>query len=135
MLEEKIRKRKARIGVVGLGYVGLPLAKTFLKSGFSVYGFDVDEKKVELLNKGKSYIKHVTTDDLIPFLNSHVFQATTDFSFLREMDVIVICVPTPLDSHRNPDLSYVIRTTEAISKTLKNILKAGWPLSSRKGRN
>lgn len=118
-LESKISKREARIGIVGLGYVGLPLIKTFLSKGFEVLGFDIDEKKVEMLNQGKSYIKHFTAEELKTFLRKKKFQATTDFGHLAKTDVIIICVPTPLDSHKNPDLSYVLTTTEVISKNLR----------------
>ncbi len=118
-LENKISKREARIGIVGLGYVGLPLVKTFLSKGFGVLGFDIDEKKVEMLNQAKSYIKHFTAEELKIFLEKKKFQATTDFGLLAKADVIIICVPTPLDSHKNPDLSYVLTTTEVISKHLR----------------
>jgi UDP-N-acetyl-D-glucosamine dehydrogenase len=118
-LESKINKREARIGIVGLGYVGLPLVKTFLSKGFEVLGFDIDEKKVEMLNQGKSYIKHFTAEELKTFLKKKKFQPITDFGLLAKADVIIICVPTPLDSHKNPDLSYVLTTTEVISKNLR----------------
>ena len=118
-LENKIKKREARISVIGLGYVGLPLVKTFLSKGFEVLGFDIDEKKVELLNQGKSYIKHFTAEELKTYLKKKKFKAITDFGHLPKADVIIICVPTPLDSHKNPDLSYVLATTEVISKNLR----------------
>jgi len=118
-LENKISKKEARIGIVGLGYVGLPLVKTFLSKGFGVLGFDIDEKKVEMLNQAKSYIKHFTAEELKIFLEKKKFQATTDFGLLAKADVIIICVPTPLDSHKNPDLSYVLTTTEVIFKNLR----------------
>ncbi len=118
-LENKISKKEARIGIVGLGYVGLPLVKTFLNKGFGVLGFDIDEKKVEMLNQAKSYIKHFTAEELKTFLEKKKFQATTDFGLFAKADVIIICVPTPLDSHKNPDLSYVLTTTEVISKHLR----------------
>jgi len=118
-LEEKIKNKDAVIGVIGLGYVGLPLVKTFLKVGFQVVGFDVDPKKVSLLNRSRSYIKHVTGKDLKPFIATKKFRATADFKALSKADVIIICVPTPLDAHRNPDLSYVLNTTETIAGCLK----------------
>ena len=118
-LENKIKKREAHIGIVGLGYVGLPLVKTFLSKGFGVLGFDIDKKKVEMLNQGKSYIKHFTAEELKTFLKKKKFKATTDFGNLAKADVIIVCVPTPLDSHKNPDLSYVMTTTEVISKNLR----------------
>lgn len=118
-LEKKIKKREARIGIIGLGYVGLPLVKTFLNNGFKVIGFDTDDRKVALLNQGKSYIKHVTGKDLKPFLLKKIFQATKDFRTLADVDVIIICVPTPLDAHKNPDLSFVLKTTRVISENLR----------------
>jgi len=118
-LENKIKNKKSIIGVIGMGYVGLPLVKTFLNKGFGVVGFDIDEKKVLMLNKGKSYIKHVTAEELKGFLNKKKFQATADFAALERVDVIIICVPTPLDAHNNPDLSFVLKTTETISKKLR----------------
>lgn len=117
--ESKIKKKEARIGVIGMGYVGLPLIKAFLNKGFEVLGFDVDLKKVKMLNQGKSYIKHITGEELKAFLRKKKFQATADFGLLAKVDVIVICVPTPLDPHKNPDLSFVLKTTEVISKNLR----------------
>lgn len=118
-LESKIKNKKALIGIIGMGYVGLPLVKTFLKKGFEVLGFDVDARKVNILNQGESYIKHVSAEELKAFLKKKKFQATTDFGLLTRVDVIIICVPTPLDSHKNPDLSFVLKTTEVISKSLR----------------
>ena len=118
-LENKIKNKKSIIGVIGMGYVGLPLVKTFLNKRFGVVGFDIDEKKVLMLNKGKSYIKHVTAEELKGFLNKKKFQATADFAALERVDVIIICVPTPLDAHNNPDLSFVLKTAETISKKLR----------------
>ena len=118
-LEKKIKSREARVGIIGMGYVGLPLVKTFLVQGFEVVGFDIDEKKVNLLNQGKSYIKHVSTEELKSFLKKRKFQATSNFTALAEADVIIICVPTPLDSYKNPDLSFVLKTTKTISKALR----------------
>jgi UDP-N-acetyl-D-glucosamine dehydrogenase len=118
-LENKIKDRKSLVCVIGLGYVGLPLIKTFLNTGFHVVGFDIDKKKVELLNKGRSYIKHVTGKDLIPYLEKNKFKATTDPKTLAKADVILICVPTPLDAHKNPDLSFVLNTTKLIADNRK----------------
>ncbi len=119
VLEKKIRDRKARIGVIGLGYVGLPLVKTFLNKGFSVIGFDVDSKKIQALNQGRSYIKHISAGELRKFLALKMFEATCDFNRLPAADAVLICVPTPLDSHRNPDLSYVLDTTRVIADNLR----------------
>jgi len=118
-LLERIRNKEASVGVVGLGYVGLPLVKAFLKKGFAVTGFDIDRKKVEMLNRGQSYIKHITATELRQFLSAKRFAATTEFARLADTDAILICVPTPLDDHRNPDLSYVLKTTETIAKYLR----------------
>ena len=118
-LEKKIKSKKARVGVIGLGYVGLPLVKAFLSKDFYVIGFDVDQNKVRLLNQGKSYLIHVDAKDLKAFVAVKKFMATSDFIKLKDVDVIVICVPTPLDSHRNPDLSYVLNTTQTIAENLK----------------
>ncbi len=118
-LEKKIVTKEAHIGIIGLGYVGLPLLKTFLASGFKVMGFDVDEKKVSLLNKGKSYIKHVTAEELKSYLGKQKYHATSDFKNLASVDVVIICVPTPLDPHKNPDLSFVLRTTEVIAQNMR----------------
>ena len=118
-LINKIKKKQAYISVIGLGYVGLPLIKVFLNKGFRVLGFDVDQKKVEFLNSGISYIRHVTGEDLKIFLKENKFHATTQESELGEADVILICVPTPLDSHWNPDLSFVLNTTQVIANNMR----------------
>ncbi|MGB8953448.1 MAG: nucleotide sugar dehydrogenase [Candidatus Aminicenantales bacterium] len=120
-LEAKIKKSEAQIGIIGLGYVGLPLVKTFLKNGFHVTGFDIDAKKVGMLNRGKSYIRHIATAELRKFLKENKFRATADFALLGKMDVIIICVPTPLDAHKNPDLSFVLNTTRTIKKYLRRM--------------
>ncbi|MCJ7612071.1 MAG: nucleotide sugar dehydrogenase [Candidatus Aminicenantes bacterium] len=105
--------------MIGLGYVGLPLVKAFLNKSFSVIGFDVDPKKIKMLNQGRSYIKHISTGDLRKYLSLKKFQATADFNRLPAADAILICVPTPLDGHRNPDLSYVLNTTRTIAAHLR----------------
>ncbi|MCP2619946.1 nucleotide sugar dehydrogenase [Candidatus Aminicenantes bacterium AC-334-K16] len=119
-LIQKIISRQAIIGVIGLGYVGLPLVKAFLLKGFRVVGFDVDHKKVEQLKRGESYIQYFPGEELKPFLMKGSFRPTTDFQLLKEVDVIIICVPTPLDAHRNPDLSYVLNTTRTIATYLRS---------------
>ena len=116
-LTEKIESGKASIGVIGLGYVGLPLVIEFCKAGFKVTGFDVDDEKVESLSQGRSYIKHIDSARIA--LCSRLFAPTTDFSRLSDMDCIVICVPTPLNKYREPDMSYVFNTTETIAKYLR----------------
>lgn len=117
-LPNKIKNRTANVGIIGLGYVGLPLVIEFVKAGFNVIGFDTDEKKTENLNAGKSYIKHIPAEK-IKVLNKTKFTATTDFKSLKRTDCIIICVPTPLNKHREPDMSYVLKTTETISKNLR----------------
>jgi len=116
---KRIKEREIKVGVIGLGYVGLPLVRIFLQKGFEVVGFDIDKRKVDWLNQGKSYILHVRAEELKPYLDQGKFRATADFSELAEMDAILICVPTPLDAHRNPDLTFVIQTTETIARYLR----------------
>jgi UDP-N-acetyl-D-glucosamine dehydrogenase len=115
----KIESREAVVGVIGLGYVGLPLAREFLKKNFTVLGFDVDEEKVVKISNGESYIKHIGADFLKKYVTEMgTFKATSDFSRLKEVDFIIICVPTPLDDHYNPDLSYVLNSTRVIAEYL-----------------
>ncbi len=118
-LKDKIRDRKARIGVIGLGYVGLPLAVEFSKEGFDVTGFDVDAWKVTELNAGRSYILDVATEDVASCVKAGRLRATTDMSTLQDMDAIDICVPTPLRKTRDPDLSYVVQSVDAVKAHLK----------------
>ncbi|MBM3297602.1 MAG: hypothetical protein FJY83_08385, partial [Candidatus Aminicenantes bacterium] len=117
-LEEKIRNKTARVGVIGLGYVGLPLVKAFLQAGFRVTGFDIDRRKIEMLMRGRSYIRHISASELKRFLSLRLFSATDDFRRMRSMEAVIICVPTPLDNHRNPDLSFVLDTTRVIARHL-----------------
>ena len=117
-LQEKIETRMARIGVVGLGYVGLPLALEFSKAGFSVTGIDVQEEKVARLNWGDSYIQDVSSAILAPLVNDNQFRATTDFSVIGDLDAICIAVPTPLRKTKDPDMSYIVSACQAISKYL-----------------
>ena len=105
-LKSKIQNHDARVAIIGLGYVGLPLSIRFSEEGFRVVGFDIDKEKVDLLNSSKSYIKHINTDD-ITAMSANGFKATSDFSKIAEVDVIIICVPTPLGVHNEPDLSYI----------------------------
>ena len=118
-LNAKIESRQATVGILGLGYVGLPLALAFSKAGFPVLGFDVDDSKVELLNRGESYIKHIEAEAVSEAAGREHFSATSDFSRLGEPDVLVICVPTPLTSQREPDMTYVVDTAEKIAKKLR----------------
>ena len=118
-LMARIEARTARIGIIGQGYVGLPLALVFAEGGFPVVGFDVDSRKVEALGRGESYIKHIGPERVAEAIHGGRFSATTDFDGLRDCDVIVICVPTPLGPHREPDNSYIHRTAEAIAPRLR----------------
>lgn len=118
-LLQKIEATDALIGVVGLGYVGLPLIDAFFNAGFKTLGFDVDDTKVDSLNAGKSYIKHVSSEQIQNWCDQKQFSATSDLSRLAEADVIIICVPTPLNDSRDPDLSYVSGTGESIAKVLR----------------
>lgn len=117
-LMQKIQTKEIRVGVVGLGYVGLPLAVEKAKAGFKTTGFDVQDEKVKLVNEGHNYIGDVIDDDLKALVDNGMLSATTDFSFIRDVDFIAICVPTPLDKHQQPDISYVKNSTIEIAKHL-----------------
>ena len=114
-LMKKIKSQKARIGVIGLGYVGLPLVIEFCRAGFNVTGFDISRSKVESLNRGKSYIRHID----ISRVPSGKFTATTDFKLLGKADCILITVPTPLNKNREPDMSFVFETARSIAGRLR----------------
>ena len=118
-LLEGIESRKAVVGVVGLGYVGLPLALCFLEKGFSVLGFDVDEAKIQALDRGESYIKHIGTDRVAKAAKSDAFATTTSFSRLDEPDAILIAVPTPLTRQREPEMKYVRDTAAQLARHLR----------------
>lgn len=118
-LLKKIQDRAITVGVVGLGYVGLPLAVEKAKAGFQTIGFDVQEQKVDWVNDGHNYIGDVVDDDLKTLVQQGMLRATNDFSFIRDVDFIAICVPTPLDAYQQPDISYVKSSTEAIAGYLK----------------
>lgn len=118
-LLEKIKNKEITVGVVGLGYVGLPLAVEKAKAGFKTIGFDVQKTKVDMVNEGHNYIGDVVDSDLKKIVEEGMLTATTDFSFVRDVDFIAICVPTPLDKHQQPDISYVRSSAEAIAKHLK----------------
>lgn len=117
-LLKKIEEKSIVVGVVGLGYVGLPLAVEKAKAGFKTIGFDVQDEKVKLVNEGHNYIGDVVDSDLKELVENKILTATTDFSFVKDVDFVAICVPTPLDAHQQPDISYVKSSTEAISKYL-----------------
>ena len=118
-LLEKIANRTATIGIIGLGYVGLPLGLQFVAKDFNVIGFDIDERKVTSLNSGVSYIKHIASYDVISAVDSGLFHNTSDFSKLAEVDAIIICVPTPLNDNREPDMSFIVNTAQEIKKYLR----------------
>ncbi len=115
--KEKINNKEAIIGIVGLGYVGLPLMLRFAEVGYRVIGIDVDERKNELLNQGKSYIQHIPSEQIAAV--KHLIKATSDFSTAAEADALILCVPTPLNKYREPDLSYVLETTDALVPYLR----------------
>ncbi|CAH0228661.1 UDP-N-acetyl-D-glucosamine 6-dehydrogenase [Pseudomonas mediterranea] len=120
----KFKEKKAVIGIVGLGYVGLPLMLRYNAIGFKVIGLDIDSSKVNLLNSGKSYIEHIPSEK-IEIARQNGFEATTDFTHVSECDALILCVPTPLNKYREPDMSFVINTTDAI----KPYLRAGQVVS------
>lgn len=117
-LFDRLRARKAVVGIIGLGYVGLPLARGFSARGYPVLGFDIDPAKVEKLLRGESYIGHIGAD-AIQEMRSQGFNATADFSRLREADAIIICVPTPLTDAREPDLTYIVNSVKAIAAAMR----------------
>jgi UDP-N-acetyl-D-glucosamine dehydrogenase len=113
------RKRKKVLGVIGLGYVGLPLAIEFVRSGYKTIGFDIDDRKIDKLSRGEIYLKHIEEIRAKNLFDSGLFIATTDFSRLNEVDLISICVPTPLDKYRQPDLSFVENSAQSVAENLK----------------
>ncbi|MHC4717070.1 MAG: nucleotide sugar dehydrogenase, partial [Planctomycetota bacterium] len=118
-LLKKIESGNAVVGVIGLGYVGLPLVREFTGAGLRVMGFDVDGSKVKALMAGRSYIEHIPSLTVRDMINSGRFEATDDFRRLRKPDCLLICVPTPLTKQREPDMSYVEATVRSIAATLR----------------
>lgn len=118
-LLKKIHKGDAQIGIIGLGYVGLPLAIAFAEKGFPTLGFDIDAQKIKILNKGKCYILHLDEHRVKQVVDAKKLFATTDFGQLGKPDIIIICVPTPLTPNLDPDMKYIVNTAEQISKTLR----------------
>lgn len=118
-LISKIKQKKIKVGIIGLGYVGLPLTIRFCEESFSVIGFDIDRTKVESLNRGESYIKHIPSDVISNFLKQGIFEATNDFSRLSHVDCILICVPTPLNEKKEPEMRFIIDTARQIANTLR----------------
>jgi UDP-N-acetyl-D-glucosamine dehydrogenase len=117
---KKILKKELQVGIIGLGYVGLPLAVEEAKAGFKTIGFDIQREKVEMVNKAINYIGDVVQEDLAALVKSGMFRATSDFSFVEDCNFIAICVPTPLDLHQQPDISYIRNSVIEIAKYLKN---------------
>ena len=115
----KINNKSAVVGVVGLGYVGLPLLMEFVEQGFKTIGFDVDDRKVVKLNAGQSYIKHIDEKRVKSVRDSKIFEATSDFGRIKEVDCILICVPTPLNKYREPDMSFIVNTAKTLSNHIR----------------
>src|SRR5271157_3567849 len=116
ILEEKIRSRGARVGIVGLGYVGLPLAVEYARAGFDVTGIDLNEAKVAKVNAGESYIGDVENSVFKPLVEAGKIRATSDFSVISQLDTVNICVPTPLRKTKDPDMSYIVSACQEIAK-------------------
>ncbi|MFA6471395.1 MAG: nucleotide sugar dehydrogenase [Candidatus Latescibacterota bacterium] len=121
MLEEKIKERSALIAVAGLGYVGLPLAVAFAAAGFRVIGLDIQERKVDAVNRGESYIEDISSEELKKIVSSGKLSASTDFSRLGDADCVTICVPTPIDEHKIPVISYLSTVSERVAQYMKHV--------------
>src|SRR2546423_13862946 len=117
-IKQKIQQRQAQVGIIGLGYVGLPLALLYSEQKFRVTGFDIDRRKVETLAKGASYIDRIASEE-VQGAQANGFSATSDYSQITSMDAIIICVPTPLNEYHEPDLSFITNTTHAIAPHLR----------------
>lgn len=118
-LQARIQDRTATIGIVGLGYVGLPLLRAFFRAGFPVLGYDVDDEKIAMLERGESYLKHLGEDFVKELSESDKFAATSDPAKLADADAIILCVPTPLGRHGEPDMSYIVKSSEMVAKVLR----------------
>jgi UDP-N-acetyl-D-glucosamine dehydrogenase len=118
-LLNRIKTKEAKVGIIGLGYVGLPLVMVASQAGYHVVGFDIDQQKIDKLKKNETYIKHISSSSIRDLNNSGKFHATSDFSELKDVDAILMCVPTPLSKYRDPDMSYVISTTESVAAHLR----------------
>ncbi|MGJ7092067.1 nucleotide sugar dehydrogenase [Morganella morganii] len=117
-LSEKISNNSAVVAIIGMGYVGLPLMLRYSEIGFKVIGFDIDKNKIDMLNSGKSYIEHIPECKIQSAINSN-FEATSDFSKITSCDILILCVPTPLNKYREPDISYIINTTNMLTPYLR----------------
>ena len=134
----KIKDGRARIAIIGLGYVGLPLALRFHDEGFRVLGFDLDPRKIKLLAVGKGYIKHIPAARVAALPKSGRFEATSDFRRLKEADAVIICVPTPLDANKQPDMSFIEATSNDVAKNLRRARSSpsrARPTRARPGRS
>ncbi len=118
ILEQRLENRTARLAVIGLGYVGLPLAVELAQAGFEVHGIDIDEQRVQQLNRGRSYIQDVPTADVTALVRQKRLIATTDFSVLKRCDTVNICVPTPLSKQRDPDVSHIVAAATEVARHL-----------------
>ena len=118
-LKELLTTKKATIGIVGMGYVGLPLALAYAKNGFKVVGLDIDEKKVKKINNSESYIKHIPNEEIYSYVSKGLIKATSNFEDSKNFDAIILCVPTPLNKYREPDLSFIRETTNSLLPFLK----------------
>ena len=123
-LRNKIKNKKAVITVMGLGYVGLPMAIEFARKKFKVYGFDLSKKRINSLKKGRSYINDISDRKVSNIIKKKCFNVTTDPSVIEKSDVVIICVPTPLSKTHKPDISYIVSATKTLSRFLKNDLKS-----------
>ena len=115
LLEEKLNSKKAKVCIIGLGYVGLPISLTFAEKGFMVMGLDIDKSKIDKINSGKSYINHISEKRINDAIKSGYFSVTDNYEIVKEQDCIIICVPTPLTKYREPDLNFIINTMDMIS--------------------
>ena len=118
-LERRIKNKKASVGIIGMGYVGIPLGLEFARNGFTVTGFDKDRDRVKKINTGKQVMKHIPASAMKEFVNKNNGSSTNKFSKIRDMDCLIICVPTPLDVHEHPDMSYIESASKEIGKNLK----------------
>jgi UDP-N-acetyl-D-glucosamine dehydrogenase len=118
--ERKIKDKKIVVGVLGLGYVGLPLVREFASVGLKVVGFDIDDKKVKTLNSGRSIIKHIPHSQVRTMVKARLFIATTNMARLKTVDVILVCVPTPLTQNREPDMQFIVKSSKTIAQYLRS---------------
>lgn len=118
-LLERLRNKNALIGVVGLGYVGLPLSLTYTENGYRVLGLDIDNSKIEAIHKGSSYIQHIAAERVAEARKQQWLEGTTDFARAAEADALILCVPTPLNQYREPDLSFIRSTMQALVPHLR----------------